>query len=110
MFEDGCDLRQFEAPELTEHALCCRLAALVKDYCGSLSEKSVQMNFALIYELLDEIVVSLCAAPPFGYRWCCKVLLYVKKDVASNLHSYRPEEDSGLTVKMNVSHFFCDLC
>ncbi|CAI5642591.1 unnamed protein product [Oreochromis niloticus] len=33
-----------------------RLAALVKDYCGSLSEKSVQMNFALIYELLDEIV------------------------------------------------------
>lgn len=43
---------------------CCmcvylRLAALVKDYCGSLSEKSVQMNFALIYELLDEMVVSL---------------------------------------------------
>lgn len=33
-----------------------RLAALVKDYCGSLSEKSVQMNFALIYELLDEMV------------------------------------------------------
>uniref|UniRef100_A0A671VGL1 AP-4 complex subunit mu-1 n=1 Tax=Sparus aurata TaxID=8175 RepID=A0A671VGL1_SPAAU len=33
-----------------------RLTALVKDYCGSLSEKSVQMNFALIYELLDEIV------------------------------------------------------
>ncbi|XP_044077140.1 AP-4 complex subunit mu-1 isoform X2 [Siniperca chuatsi] len=33
-----------------------RLAALVKDYCGSLSEKSVQMNFALIYELLDEVV------------------------------------------------------
>uniref|UniRef100_A0A3P8WY45 AP-4 complex subunit mu-1 n=2 Tax=Cynoglossus semilaevis TaxID=244447 RepID=A0A3P8WY45_CYNSE len=33
-----------------------RLAALVTDYCGSLSEKSVQMNFALIYELLDEVV------------------------------------------------------
>ncbi|XP_068600708.1 AP-4 complex subunit mu-1 [Brachionichthys hirsutus] len=33
-----------------------RVAALVKDYCGSLSEKSVQMNFALIYELLDEVV------------------------------------------------------
>ncbi|XP_035522313.1 AP-4 complex subunit mu-1 [Morone saxatilis] len=33
-----------------------RLTALVKDYCGSLSEKSVQMNFALIYELLDEVV------------------------------------------------------
>uniref|UniRef100_A0A3B4TNE4 AP-4 complex subunit mu-1 n=1 Tax=Seriola dumerili TaxID=41447 RepID=A0A3B4TNE4_SERDU len=33
-----------------------RLTALVKDYCGSLSERSVQMNFALIYELLDEVV------------------------------------------------------
>ncbi|GLD71707.1 AP-4 complex subunit mu-1 isoform X1 [Lates japonicus] len=33
-----------------------RLTALIKDYCGSLSEKSVQMNFALIYELLDEVV------------------------------------------------------
>ncbi|KAM8835487.1 AP-4 complex subunit mu-1 isoform 3-T3 [Synchiropus picturatus] len=37
-----------------------RLAALVRDYCGCLTEKSVQMNFALIYELLDEIV-------DFGY-------------------------------------------
>ncbi|XP_013885509.1 AP-4 complex subunit mu-1 isoform X2 [Austrofundulus limnaeus] len=33
-----------------------RLTALVKDYCGSISEKSVQMNFALIYELLDEVL------------------------------------------------------
>ncbi|XP_069395484.1 AP-4 complex subunit mu-1 [Paralichthys olivaceus] len=33
-----------------------RLTALVKDYCGTLSEKLVQMNFALIYELLDEVV------------------------------------------------------
>lgn len=62
------------------------------------------MNFALIYELLDEIVVSLRAATPFGYRWCCKVLIYVKKDVASNLHSYRypPGEDSGLIVKKSL--------
>ncbi|XP_014052920.1 AP-4 complex subunit mu-1 [Salmo salar] len=37
-----------------------RLTALVKDYCGCLSEKSLQMNFALIYELLDEVV-------DFGY-------------------------------------------
>ncbi|KAM4546636.1 AP-4 complex subunit mu-1 isoform 1-T2 [Fundulus diaphanus] len=33
-----------------------RLSALVRDYCGSLSEKTVQMNFALIYELLDEVL------------------------------------------------------
>lgn len=38
--------------------VCVRLAALVKDYCGNVSEKSVQMNFALIYELLDEVLVS----------------------------------------------------
>lgn len=37
-----------------------RFAALVKDYCGSLSEKAVHMNFALIYELLDEVL-------DFGY-------------------------------------------
>lgn len=33
-----------------------RLVGLTKDYCGSLCEKSVRMNFALIYELLDEMV------------------------------------------------------
>ncbi|XP_036380844.1 AP-4 complex subunit mu-1 isoform X1 [Megalops cyprinoides] len=33
-----------------------RLAGLIKDYCGSLSEKSVKMNFALIYEMLDEML------------------------------------------------------
>ncbi|KAK5858156.1 hypothetical protein PBY51_002320 [Eleginops maclovinus] len=33
-----------------------RLACLVQDYCGTLTEKAVQMNFALIYELLDEVV------------------------------------------------------
>lgn len=38
---------------------CSRFSSLVKDYCGSLSEKVVQMNFALIYELLDEVLVSL---------------------------------------------------
>uniref|UniRef100_A0A1A8KZ01 Adaptor-related protein complex 4, mu 1 subunit n=1 Tax=Nothobranchius pienaari TaxID=704102 RepID=A0A1A8KZ01_9TELE len=33
-----------------------RLMALVRDYCGRLSEKSIQENFALIYELLDEVL------------------------------------------------------
>lgn len=36
----------------------CRLVGLIKDYCGSVCEKTVRMNFALIYELLDEMVVS----------------------------------------------------
>ncbi|XP_048691004.1 AP-4 complex subunit mu-1 isoform X1 [Caretta caretta] len=33
-----------------------RLVTLVRDYCGSLSEKTVSLNFALIYELLDEML------------------------------------------------------
>uniref|UniRef100_V9KXK0 AP-4 complex subunit mu-1-like protein n=1 Tax=Callorhinchus milii TaxID=7868 RepID=V9KXK0_CALMI len=33
-----------------------RLTGLIKDYCGSLSEKVVRLNFALIYELLDEML------------------------------------------------------
>lgn len=43
---------------LTE--LLNRLAALIRDYCGSLSEQSVSLNSALIYELLDEML-------DFGY-------------------------------------------
>ncbi|XP_030398811.1 AP-4 complex subunit mu-1 isoform X3 [Gopherus evgoodei] len=33
-----------------------RLVTLICDYCGSLSEKTVSLNFALIYELLDEML------------------------------------------------------
>nr|XP_056700574.1 AP-4 complex subunit mu-1 [Euleptes europaea] len=37
-----------------------RLAALLRDYCGALNEQTVSLNFALIYELLDELL-------DFGY-------------------------------------------
>uniref|UniRef100_A0A8C5MUZ6 AP-4 complex subunit mu-1 n=1 Tax=Leptobrachium leishanense TaxID=445787 RepID=A0A8C5MUZ6_9ANUR len=33
-----------------------RLASLIQDYCGDLSEAVVSLNFALIYELLDEVL------------------------------------------------------
>lgn len=33
-----------------------RLAALIRDYCGDLSEAVIRLNFALIYELLDEVL------------------------------------------------------
>ncbi|XP_056426120.1 AP-4 complex subunit mu-1 isoform X2 [Hyla sarda] len=33
-----------------------RLAALIRDYCGDLSEDVIRLNFALIYELLDEVL------------------------------------------------------
>eukprot|EP01147_Barroeca_monosierra_P009438 gene9438-1680_t len=37
-----------------------RVAGLIKDYCGVLSEESMRVNFVLVYELLDEII-------DFGY-------------------------------------------
>ncbi|XP_035034547.2 AP-4 complex subunit mu-1 isoform X7 [Hippoglossus stenolepis] len=51
------DSSPFTVIEFLNRNTCVhRLTALVKDYCGTLSEKLVQMNFALIYELLDEVL------------------------------------------------------
>lgn len=36
-----------------------RLARIFKDYCGILSEESLRMNFSLVYELMDEVLVYL---------------------------------------------------
>ncbi|XP_074836659.1 AP-4 complex subunit mu-1 [Carettochelys insculpta] len=33
-----------------------RLVTLIRDYCGALNEKTISLNFALIYELLDEML------------------------------------------------------
>ncbi|KAJ6655547.1 hypothetical protein lerEdw1_005018 [Lerista edwardsae] len=33
-----------------------RLVTLLRDYCGALNEKTVSLNFALIYEVLDELL------------------------------------------------------
>ena len=35
-----------------------RVSDLCKDYCGVLDEESIKCNFPLIYELLDEVLVS----------------------------------------------------
>ena len=37
-----------------------RIARVIKDYCGVLSEESIRKNFILVYELLDEML-------DFGY-------------------------------------------
>jgi len=37
-----------------------RIAAVIKDYCGVLTEEAIRKNFMLVYELIDEIV-------DFGY-------------------------------------------
>lgn len=41
------------------HTLPCllRLATLLGDYCGSLGEGTISRNVALVYELLDEVLV-----------------------------------------------------
>ena len=35
-----------------------RVARVIKDYLGVLSEDSLRKNFVLVYELLDEVIVS----------------------------------------------------
>jgi hypothetical protein len=40
-----------------------RIARIIKDYCGILSEDSMRKNFVLVYELLDEIIVSASLSP-----------------------------------------------
>lgn len=36
-----------------------RIARVTKDYLGILSEESLRRNFVLVYELLDEVIVSI---------------------------------------------------
>lgn len=35
-----------------------RISQLCKDYCGILNEESLRLNFILVYEILDEVLVS----------------------------------------------------
>lgn len=37
-----------------------RIARVIKDYLGVLNEDSFRKNFVLVYELLDEVIVSIC--------------------------------------------------
>jgi len=47
------------SPALTME-LIDRIASIIKDYCGVLTEEAIRKNFMLVYELIDEIV-------DFGY-------------------------------------------
>ena len=40
-----------------------RLATLLGDYCGSLGEATISRNVALVYELLDEVLVRFLPVP-----------------------------------------------
>eukprot|EP00051_Salpingoeca_urceolata_P009630 m.116976 g.116976 ORF g.116976 m.116976 type:complete len:187 (-) comp16390_c0_seq11:2613-3173(-) len=51
---------KFNVQPTTVLELLVRIAALCKDYCGTLSEETIRRNFVLVYELLDEVI-------DFGY-------------------------------------------
>jgi len=52
-------------PQEDMHTPSCflRLATLLGDYCGSLSEGTISRNVALVYELLDEVLVRPGISP-----------------------------------------------
>lgn len=43
-----------------------RIARVIKDYLGVLNEDSLRRNFVLVYELLDEVIVSLLSPYSFS--------------------------------------------
>ena len=53
-----------------------RIARVAKDYLGILNEDSLRKNFVLVYELLDEMIVSVTI---FILVFCIQKLLYWEK-------------------------------
>lgn len=49
-----------------------RIARAIKDYLGVLNEESMRKNFVLVYELLDEVIVST-----MENTWYCSYMLHV---------------------------------
>ena len=50
-----------------------RIARVIKDYLGVLNEDSFRKNFVLVYELLDEVIVSIST---FIFSSLASILLY----------------------------------
>lgn len=50
-----------------------RIARVTKDYLGILSEESLRRNFVLVYELLDEVIVSTV---DFIFSLYCLLVFY----------------------------------
>ncbi|RHZ75606.1 hypothetical protein Glove_212g44 [Diversispora epigaea] len=47
---------KFDVSPFMTFELLDRIATLIKDFCGSLSEEILRLNSGLVYELLDEII------------------------------------------------------
>lgn len=67
-----------------------RLAALLGDCCGSLSEGTISRNVALVYELLDEVLVKLS---PFLKK--SFIFVYLCLTTPLPVHLYRLSHLSG---------------
>lgn len=46
-----------------------RLVTLLRDFCGTLSERSLSQNFTLVYELLDELLEHGLEPRPSRAAW-----------------------------------------
>ncbi|RYH00555.1 hypothetical protein EON65_49170 [archaeon] len=60
----ACTTRYNVSPSATVELLV-RMAKVFKDYCGLLTEEAIRKNFVLVYELLEEMMVSLYACYKF---------------------------------------------
>ncbi|CAI2177400.1 8735_t:CDS:2 [Funneliformis geosporum] len=49
-------ITKFNVSPFMTYELLGRVATLIKDFCGILSEESLRLNSSLVYELLDEII------------------------------------------------------
>ena len=73
-----------------------KIALVCKDYCGVLHEEAIRCNFALIYEILDEIL-------DFGYPQCTST--EVLKDYVFN-EAYQSKQVSSRLSKVGASGAF----
>lgn len=60
-----------------------RIARVTKDYLGILNEDSLRKNFVLVYELLDEMIVSLCSATM--HQMCTVCIFFLMSSRLVNL-------------------------
>jgi hypothetical protein len=58
-----CTLTDVATSPSVVSAFLSNLTRVIKDFCGAISEGALRANFALVYEVLDEVIVR--PLPPF---------------------------------------------
>ena len=53
-------ITRFNASPSVLIEICVKISRIIKDFCGAINEEVVRKNFALVYEILEEII-------DFGY-------------------------------------------